>query len=178
MYVYPHSVVHFRLKDRILPNNSAVLIHDIGDSLVCVANNSLNCCRGIDISGYRYIHGDREFILPNGTSAIGCHQNNLYYYYYQYRHNLCRLRSYKEISLNFLSSTDVYPAGYYKCSIADDNGTISSIGITLFYQSKIIATSRLPYRSSTFLTSKECIMDKNDWSHCVSTIRRLAILYL
>ena len=138
MYVYPHSVVHFRLKDRILPNNSAVLIHDIGDSLVCVANNSLNCCRGIDTNYNRY--GNGEFILPNGTSAIGCHQNDYYYYYRTNRRNLCRLRSYKKISLNFLSSTDVYPAGYYECLIAHDNGTISSIGINLLNHSKSIAT--------------------------------------
>ena len=102
--------LHFKLRGVIYPNNTAIMVDDIGqgdtDGLLCVTGNTA-CCRST---------GEGEFKFPNGSMVP---TNNA-------GRDFFRNRGSQFIRLNRRNSA-TSPLGKYSCEIPNASGVLQSI---------------------------------------------------
>ena len=111
----PSVGVYFELKSKIYPNNSAVLLTDIGkagSALICKTDKK-DCCKTLP---NRY----GEFYYPNGERVLIEFSQQGFY----------RNRDEQLIRLNRREGT-TSPSGKYRCEIPDASGETKNIYITL-----------------------------------------------
>ena len=119
------SGVGFFLNDRVLPNNSIVLLSDIGEdssALFCLTDRT-RCCSTAS-GGER--HGAWRF--PNDDEVMHAHING----------DIHRNRSYSSVILNKRNNA-VGPTGIYTCEIPDAGIIIKKLYIGV-YDSDIAGT--------------------------------------
>lgn len=107
----------FRLGNTVYPNNTVVLLEDIGvanDALHCVSNSTRCCDQSSSFRG--------EFRYPNGSlvqiQSVG--------------YSMYRDRGSSFIRLNVLQVSSMESSlGRYRCEIRDDSGTVQWLYINI-----------------------------------------------
>ena len=101
------------------PNNTAVLIEDIGegdmDSLKCTTAYE-PCCRSSRLGNFYYPNNDPVLIQSLASSS---------------RQSFYRTRGSGSISLNKRQNGDLPPLGRYRCEIPDGRGVLQNLYITV-----------------------------------------------
>lgn len=111
-----HKPLVFQLGGTTYPNNTVVLLEDIGEvdnALLCMSNNTHCCGASSTFRG--------EFYYPNGaiipTQAAG--------------HSVYRNRGASFIRLNKRGNVVDSPLGRYRCEIIDNTGVNQSLYINI-----------------------------------------------
>ena len=106
----------FQLRGTTYPNNTVVLLEDIGEednALWCVSNYTRCCDSSSSFRG--------EFHYPDGSMVpVAANQQSLY-----------RNRNSNYIRLNQRSSATNPPLGRYRCEILDDSGSVQWLFINI-----------------------------------------------